>query len=96
MAPELVKLAAATSHDEGQRATDAIGKRAKLSDVPVDPLAAAAAGCELEGDDFDLGALGDEVSPSGIVVQGAAIDVQGSRQARRRHLRPGQMGWLPP
>jgi hypothetical protein len=79
MTSEFVKLAAAASHDEGQRATDAIGKRAKLSDVPVDPLAAAAAGCELEGDDLDLGALSDEVSPSGIVVQGAAVDVQGGR-----------------
>ena len=59
--------------------------------MPVDPLAASAAGRELEGENFDLGPLGDQVPPAGEVVMvrpltckaagrpARAISVQASR-----------------
>lgn len=90
VAAQRIELTAAAPDNEGERAVDAIGERAELGNVPVDPLAPAAAGRELEREDLDLGAVGDELGPPSVVMLGAAVHVQGGRHARRRHLRPGQ------
>jgi hypothetical protein len=75
VSPEVAELATAAADDEHERAADPIGKRAELRDMPVNSFPTAAAGRELEGENFDLGAFGDEVAPANEVVHGATVDV---------------------
>lgn len=49
MTPQDIELAAAAPDDERERPLDPVGKRAELGDMPIDPLAATAAGGEFEG-----------------------------------------------
>jgi hypothetical protein len=89
VALKLAQPAPATPDDKCERTVKAIGNRAELRDVPVDPVAPAATGGEFKGEDLDLGALSDETAPAVVIAFGAAVHVQAGREARRRHLRPG-------
>ena len=79
----VIKLSSAATNDDCQRTPDAIGQRAELRDMPVDALAAAAACRELERQNLDLRAVGDQRAPTGIVVFGPPIDMKRRRQPRR-------------
>ncbi|NJO33860.1 MAG: hypothetical protein HC869_12660 [Rhodospirillales bacterium] len=94
MPTQHVKLAPAASNNECKRATDAISERAELADVPVNSFTPTAAGCELERKEFNLRAVGDELSPPGVVMLGAAVHMQGGWKTCPRHLRPGQQDAL--
>jgi hypothetical protein len=69
-------LAATTSDDERKRSTDRVGELAEPLYVPVDALAAPAAGGELERENLDFRPLGDQFGPSTIVVISAAVYVK--------------------
>ncbi|MDH2351186.1 hypothetical protein QCM80_10950 [Bradyrhizobium sp. SSUT112] len=90
MALQDAEPAAAATDNEPERAIDAVSECAKLCNMPVEPLAPAAARCELEGEDLDLGTFGDKVAPPDIIVLRACVDMQRSPQACGGHLRPGE------